>query len=96
VRVQGLTDGLLLQLAAAGCRLQHLRLEHCYTTHNAADRLLAAFAAATSSSEQVVSFSSTALLQLVEDSCALSLRSLTLRHAGGSHQREQPANNVPG
>jgi hypothetical protein len=104
VRVQGLTDGLLLQLSAAGCRLQHLRLEHCYTAHTGADRHVltdqqSASAASSSSggrtqscgsSQQSMSFRAHALLQLVEGSCALSLRSLALRHAGELHDRKQP------
>lgn len=112
VRVEGLTDACLLHLAAAGCRLRHLRLEDCFT-----DRLLsqavanattastvtaaslaasAAFSGSPNSQLQqqqqeqqpdgngcrTPSFSPSALLQLVGDSCALSLRSLTLRHAG--------------
>jgi hypothetical protein len=88
VRVEGLTDGLLLQLAAAECRLQHLRLEHCYTP--AAGTTAAGHSACSSSSSnsssgggfRVASFSGGALLQFVSDSCALSLRSLALRHAG--------------
>eukprot|EP00878_Enallax_costatus_P024601 GHUV01026266.1.p1 GENE.GHUV01026266.1~~GHUV01026266.1.p1 ORF type:complete len:269 (+),score=71.77 GHUV01026266.1:714-1520(+) len=33
VRVIGLSDGFLHQLAAAGCQLQHLRLEQCYSSN---------------------------------------------------------------
>lgn len=81
VRVEGLTDSCLLQLAAAGCCLQHLSLQDCRTPLAAAAGSPAKLAC-NSGSVQALSFSSGALLQLVGSSCALSLHSLTLRHAG--------------
>lgn len=82
VRVAGLTDGFLLQLAAAGCRLQHIRLQHC-------SRPVGSVAASPTDSDvasaggvRVLSFSADAVLWLIGVNCALSLRSVTLRHAG--------------
>lgn len=107
VRVEGLTDGLLLQLAAAGCRLQHLRLEDCFTcprpqgaapvsssmhtcgvgrgcdeAGKGPDSSGAASIPFSCRDGLVHSFSASAVLQLAGSSCCLSLRSLTLRHAG--------------
>jgi hypothetical protein len=87
VRVEGLTDGFLLQLAAAGCHLHHISLQHC-------SRPIASVAASPAETKgsggdairargaSVVSFSAEAVLRLVDEKCALSLRSVTLRHAG--------------
>lgn len=99
VRVNGLTDALLLHLAAAGCHLQHLRLEYCHTQPPAAaavrrlsggngvtltDNSSSSGSGGCEVASRTVSFSGAALLQLVGTNCSLSLHSLSLRHAGAT------------
>jgi hypothetical protein len=87
VRVRGLSDGLLHALATAGCALQHLKLQDCYTCSSGSSSKQAdqdscyCTAAAAADAAVIESFSECALLQLLQRCCQPSLKSLQLRHA---------------
>jgi hypothetical protein len=88
VRVRGLSDALLDALSAARCSLQHLKLQDCYTYNNSSSSSSSLKAGHDLCSGRTAaggalnpSFSERALLQLLQQCCQSSLKSLQLRHA---------------